>query len=325
MEAYKYEIPVEGEINRKSRDYIRWVQRSLNRILGINLVVDGILGPKTRSAIRAFQRSRGLTPDGIVGLRTERALVQAGAQPPHTATGRTDTIIIGGIHLTPPSGLRVRNYLAPSVHHFTARGRAGRTVNEIIIHESVTRSMKGTVNVLRRRGLSVHFIVDGDGVVTQHGDLLNERHSHAAPHNTASVGIEVVNPYYPGHLRKGLPWSGIITAGWAHKGRYVLPTQRQAEALSLLVEWLTSPSARGLSIPRTWIGARQGYLAMGRMPDGIRPRPGIYAHTYFRHADGAWLVLYTWLRLSAGFSPVDAYTMAVRMAATGERRVRLVG
>ena len=34
----------EGEVNRNSRDYIRWVQASLNKILGARLAVDGVMG-----------------------------------------------------------------------------------------------------------------------------------------------------------------------------------------------------------------------------------------------------------------------------------------
>ncbi len=60
--------------NRNSREYIRWIQTSLNQILGIGLVVDGIMGPQTRNAIRRFQQQQGLVPDGIVGMKTEAAL-----------------------------------------------------------------------------------------------------------------------------------------------------------------------------------------------------------------------------------------------------------
>jgi zinc D-Ala-D-Ala carboxypeptidase len=65
-----------------SPDYIRWVQRSLNQILGLRLAVDGILGPQTRSAIRSFQSKYGLAVDGIVGPQTERTLISAGAGSP---------------------------------------------------------------------------------------------------------------------------------------------------------------------------------------------------------------------------------------------------
>ena len=58
-----------------------WLQTSLNR-LGATpaLAVDGIAGAGTRSAVQAFQRSKGLTPDGIAGPETIAAL-QAALQP----------------------------------------------------------------------------------------------------------------------------------------------------------------------------------------------------------------------------------------------------
>lgn len=72
----------EGEADRTGPDYIRWVQSSLNQLLGLRLVVDGIEGPATRSAIRSFQQRQGLAVDGIVGPNTEAALIAAGASPP---------------------------------------------------------------------------------------------------------------------------------------------------------------------------------------------------------------------------------------------------
>lgn len=72
----------EAQSSRQSREYIRWVQQSLNRVLGLRLGVDGIMGRQTRSAIRSFQQQRGLTIDGIVGAQTERAFFAAGASPP---------------------------------------------------------------------------------------------------------------------------------------------------------------------------------------------------------------------------------------------------
>ena len=40
--------------------------------------IDGILGPRTRTAVRRFQRRAGLTVDGVVGPRTRRALGRLG-------------------------------------------------------------------------------------------------------------------------------------------------------------------------------------------------------------------------------------------------------
>lgn len=50
------------------------LQLALNRA-GASLALDGIFGAATRAAVQAFQRERGLQPDGIVGARTTRALL----------------------------------------------------------------------------------------------------------------------------------------------------------------------------------------------------------------------------------------------------------
>lgn len=78
----------EGEVNRSGAEYTRWVQQSLNRVMGLQLAVDGVSGTKTRSAIRSFQQQRGLVADGIVGRITEAALVSAGASPPPGSQGQ---------------------------------------------------------------------------------------------------------------------------------------------------------------------------------------------------------------------------------------------
>jgi len=41
------------------------------------LVVDGIFGPKTKQAVIDFQKSVNLTPDGVVGPLTSKALLSA--------------------------------------------------------------------------------------------------------------------------------------------------------------------------------------------------------------------------------------------------------
>jgi hypothetical protein len=222
--------------------------------------------------------------------------------------------IVAGRALPVPAGLDVRNFADPKVFKFEGRSRAGQPVTELVIHESVTRSASSTVAVLKRRELGVHLVLAPDGRITQHGDLAHARLAHAGGHNGPSVGVEVVNPYYPYLLRDDLPWSRTIPAPWAHGGAYVLPTPAQAEATAQLVAWLTSPAAEGLSIPRAWLGLSGGRLRMGAVNGADQRRPGVYAHHYFAHADGAWLALYAWLRLEAGLEPNLAYEEATRRA-----------
>jgi peptidoglycan hydrolase-like protein with peptidoglycan-binding domain len=49
--------------------------QQLLRARGQNVAVDGIFGPNTEAAVKAFQRSKGLGADGIVGPQTWPRLV----------------------------------------------------------------------------------------------------------------------------------------------------------------------------------------------------------------------------------------------------------
>jgi hypothetical protein len=58
-------------------EFVRWAQNCLNQILGLQLPLNGVMGPETRSAVRSFQRQQGLRVSGIVGPDTEEALKAA--------------------------------------------------------------------------------------------------------------------------------------------------------------------------------------------------------------------------------------------------------
>jgi hypothetical protein len=69
-----------------SSEHVRWVQETLNRALGLRLIVDGIMNRETRSAVRMFQERKGLPVTGLAGPDTEEALRaegggQAAAEP----------------------------------------------------------------------------------------------------------------------------------------------------------------------------------------------------------------------------------------------------
>ncbi len=220
-------------------------------------------------------------------------------------------IIIHDVELEAPHGMQVLNYKTGGAHRFINQRRIG-VVNELILHETVTQSAKATVDVIRQRNLGVHFIIGGDGSVYQHGDLKDDFLWHASEHNPKSVGIELVNPYYPEYMPKNGIWETVIKAPWAHRGKYVVPPIDQMEVLTYLVEWLASSKAAGLEIPALWTGVQDQRMVMG--PSKRASGPGIYAHHYFGHADASWVSLYTWLRLVAKLDPNDAYAAAIRLA-----------
>lgn len=77
-------------------------------------------------------------------------------------TDRADTLIVGGRDVEAPS-LHVRNFRDPEVVRFKGQSRVGRVVDEIILHETVTRSTAATVSVLVKRKLGVQLIVGPTG------------------------------------------------------------------------------------------------------------------------------------------------------------------
>jgi LAS superfamily LD-carboxypeptidase LdcB len=67
-------------------EYVRWVQSSLNQVLGLRLPITGIMNAAARSALRTFQGQKNLPVDGIAGPETRKALLEAKAKP----SGRGD-------------------------------------------------------------------------------------------------------------------------------------------------------------------------------------------------------------------------------------------
>ena len=101
---------------------VKSLQQALN-LLGYQVRADGIYGEGTRSAVRAFQRSQGLSVDGIAGAATQRKLYElAGSSassptfspapttaPAPTATG-IGTAFMSARVKTSGGGLNMRAY-----------------------------------------------------------------------------------------------------------------------------------------------------------------------------------------------------------------------
>jgi len=77
--------------------------------------------------------------------------------------------------------------------------RGGSADLGVIHYTAAENSAPQVFRTLSYRGLSVHFVVDRDGIIHQFADPANTRCSHAGGRaNTRSVGIEVVSY---GHAR----------------------------------------------------------------------------------------------------------------------------
>jgi len=132
----------DAEINRRSREYVRWQQDALNQLIGAGLAVDGIHGPLTRAAVRTYQGRRPpLRVDGVVGPNTERRLVGDGAPyPPGYSAAMDDAQ--GAPPAFPPGAVALPNVQKPARYSLRrlsrgdagARADAGRLVNALRAH-----------------------------------------------------------------------------------------------------------------------------------------------------------------------------------------------
>ena len=65
-----------------ARDYIRWVQRSLNRLLGAGIIVDGVTTAGYYEWVNEFKWSRGLPSNSSVDEATQNKLIKANHTDP---------------------------------------------------------------------------------------------------------------------------------------------------------------------------------------------------------------------------------------------------
>ena len=87
----------------------------LLRARGHTVAVDGIFGPRTDAAVRAFQQERSLAVDGIVGPHTWRALiveVQKGSQG-DAVRGVQEEFQFRNLSGDPSKGLQIDGIFGP--------------------------------------------------------------------------------------------------------------------------------------------------------------------------------------------------------------------
>lgn len=130
----------------------------LQQTLGIS-PVDGDFGPKTEAAVKAFQKSKGLTADGIVGRYTW-IKVEAKVTMETKNCGELGNGVIYN----------------PIDKHITLA--KGRQIKYLVIHYTAGATSKGdaetkTRNVFTQREASADFVVDDDSMLQVNPDPRN--------------------------------------------------------------------------------------------------------------------------------------------------------
>jgi hypothetical protein len=131
-----------------------------------------------------------------------------------------------------------------------------RKPKQFVIHWDACLSSKACADVLKERGLSVHFCIDNDGTIYQ---LMDMQHVawHARGVNSSSVGVEVSNAvflrYNDVYKDRGFPPRPIIVNAEVH-GKKLGPTldfyPNQLKALRALIEAVSNVYDIPLDCPK---------------------------------------------------------------------------
>lgn len=211
-------------------------------------------------AIAEFQKSKGLTADGLCGPGTYRVVYtdrqnRIHSYKPSQKSNKESFIIYNTEYFTidwpkvnlwfEKDGYKMRKGFK--------RMFSKREPNFFVCHWDVCLSSESCFKVLNNRGLSVHFLIDNDGTIYQTMDM-NDVAYHAGSRkwNDRSIGVEISNAYYPKHqdwyVRQGLGERPIISDAVVHGTRLKPFTGFYPAQLDALVA-LTKAVNRATGIP----------------------------------------------------------------------------
>ena len=158
-------------------------------------------------AIEKYQKSKGLTSDGLCGPGTYRRIYTDRQElietfRPNPKNNKESFVVYNSEYFNiqwpkvklwfEGDGLRMRKGFK--------RMNEKRDPSFFVCHWDVCLSSQSCYKVLENRGLSVHFLIDNDGTIYQTMDM-NDVAYHAGSRtwNNKSIGVEISNAYYPKH------------------------------------------------------------------------------------------------------------------------------
>tara|TARA_Y100000592_G_scaffold100924_1_gene183756 strand:- start:2928 stop:3839 length:912 start_codon:yes stop_codon:yes gene_type:complete len=188
---------------------------------------------KLTRAIKKWQRIRGITADGLCGPMTFRRLWTERQERKVVGDFCNDgdknysnSIVYNGeffpikwqkfVLWSDKGGMS-----AKPGHFYDYSTRPKRNIRYFVNHWDVCLNSKSCQNILDKRGISVHFLIDNDGTIYQTLDLQHAAwHAGSSRANRASAGVEISNAYYPKYqawyIDNKFGERPIIEDAWVH-------------------------------------------------------------------------------------------------------------
>jgi len=176
--------------------------------------------------IKKFQKEHELTADGLCGPMTYRR-INAEREFAHEMEERPDGnfIVCDGervpIDWDTINILDRDNYALPA-NCYRSHKPKRRKISMIVTHWDVCLSARSCQRVLKKKGISSHFVIDNNGTICQMVDPQHEAwHAGIRKVNKASIGVDFSNGYYTKYnkyyRRKGFGARPVLTEVPVHR------------------------------------------------------------------------------------------------------------
>jgi len=188
---------------------------------------------KLTRAIKKWQKSKGLTCDGLCGPSTFRRMWtarQSDIDDYKPMECEYSNYIVQNGNFIPIKWDKVvlwsesGGMKAQSGTYYDYTGRPLRKIRYFVNHWDVCLSSRSCQRVLDKRGISVHFLIDNDGTIYQTLDMQHGAwHAGSERANRASVGVEISNAYYlkyqDWYERNGYGPRPLVEGAWVHSNK----------------------------------------------------------------------------------------------------------
>jgi len=231
-------------------------------------------------AVQKWQKAHGLTGDGLVGpmtyrrIWTEREANISDYEPRKISySSYSNHHIVHNGRFIPIEWNKVvlwdetDGFKANKGCYTDYSGKPDRKPTMFVNHWDVCLSAESCANVLNRRGISVHFLIDNDGTIFQMLDTQHKAWHAGIPRyeggNLKGIGVEISNAYYTKYqdwyVKHGFGERPIQENAWVHgrkKDPFLDFYPVQLEALKALWKAIHI----GVGIPLEYPKNPEGYI-----------------------------------------------------------------